>query len=87
MERPAGHSRDTLDIQFDKNTFKQLEMDECFKILNEQSQYIKLTRETPRESWLPFLNTQLKLSRGMVQVKWYHRVLRTSYYMRSRLIP
>ena len=36
------------------------EMDECFNILNQQSQYIKLTQETPCESWLPYLNTQVK---------------------------
>ncbi|EYB97663.1 hypothetical protein Y032_0139g2150 [Ancylostoma ceylanicum] len=48
-------------------------MDECFRILNEQSQYIRLTRETPQEGWLPYLNTQLKLSKGMVQFKWYRK--------------
>ncbi|EYC07870.1 hypothetical protein Y032_0068g178 [Ancylostoma ceylanicum] len=54
-------------------TSTQSEMDECFKILNQQSQYIKLTRETPRQGWLPFLNKQLKLSKGMVHVKWYRK--------------
>ena len=54
-------------------TSTQSEMDECFRLLNEQSQYIKLTRETPREGWLPFLNTQLKLSNGMIHVKWYRK--------------
>ena len=31
-------------------TSTQSEMDECFRIMNEQSQYIKLTRETPRNA-------------------------------------
>ncbi|EYB88719.1 hypothetical protein Y032_0242g3412 [Ancylostoma ceylanicum] len=48
-------------------------MDECFKILNEQSQYIRLTRETPRDGWLPYLNTQMKLSNGVMHVKWYRK--------------
>ncbi|EYC21311.1 hypothetical protein Y032_0019g3745 [Ancylostoma ceylanicum] len=54
-------------------TSTQSEMDECFRLLNEQSQYIKLARETPHEGWLPFLNTQLKISNGMVHVKWYRK--------------
>ncbi|EYC20993.1 hypothetical protein Y032_0020g172 [Ancylostoma ceylanicum] len=54
-------------------TSTQSEMDECFRILNQQSQYIKLTRETPRDGWLPYLNTQLMLSNGVVRVKWYRK--------------
>ncbi|EYC04549.1 hypothetical protein Y032_0087g2074 [Ancylostoma ceylanicum] len=54
-------------------TSTQDEMDECFRILNQQSQYIRLTRETPREGWLPYLNTQLKVSNGVVHVKWYRK--------------
>ncbi|EYC06837.1 hypothetical protein Y032_0073g732 [Ancylostoma ceylanicum] len=54
-------------------TSTQSEMDECFNILNQQSQYIKLTRETPRNGWLPYLNTQVKLSRGIVDAKWYRK--------------
>ncbi|EYC44537.1 hypothetical protein Y032_0458g1830 [Ancylostoma ceylanicum] len=54
-------------------TSTQSEMDECFKILNQQSQYIKLTRETPRDGWLPYLNTQLMLCNGVVRVKWYRK--------------
>ena len=50
-------------------TSTQSEMDECFNILNQQSQYIKLTRETPQEGWLPYLNTQMKLSNGVVNIK------------------
>ena len=54
-------------------TSTQSEMDACFKILNEQSEYIKLTREEPRNGWLSFLNTQIKLSEGTVHVKWYRK--------------
>ncbi|EYC03675.1 hypothetical protein Y032_0092g2556 [Ancylostoma ceylanicum] len=54
-------------------TSTQAEMDECFRILNQQSQYITLTRETPRDGWLPYLNTQLKLSNGTIHVKWYRK--------------
>ncbi|VDL64221.1 unnamed protein product [Nippostrongylus brasiliensis] len=54
-------------------TSTQSEMDECFRILNDQSQYIRLTRETPSNGWLPYLNTQVKVSDGMVSVKWYRK--------------
>ena len=54
-------------------TSTQSEMDECFRILNEQSEYIKLTRETPRDGWLSFLNTQINLSDGALHVKWYRK--------------
>ena len=54
-------------------TSTQSEMDECFRVLNEQSQYIKFTREKPRNGWLPYLNTQLMLSDGNVCVKWYRK--------------
>ncbi|EYC06420.1 hypothetical protein Y032_0076g1051 [Ancylostoma ceylanicum] len=54
-------------------TSTQSEMDECFRILNQQSQYIRLTREKPQNGWLPFLNTQINLSGGNVRVKWYRK--------------
>ena len=54
-------------------TSTQSEMDELFNMLNHQSQYIKFTRETPREGWLPFLNTQIKISHGVYGVKWYRK--------------
>ena len=54
-------------------TSTQSEMDECFRILNQQSQYISLTREKPRDGWLPYLNTQLMLANGSVHVKWYRK--------------
>ncbi|VDM64210.1 unnamed protein product, partial [Angiostrongylus costaricensis] len=40
----------------------QEEMDKCFELLNAQSEYIKFTREEPKEKWLPFLNVQIHLS-------------------------
>uniref|UniRef100_A0A7I4Z2C8 Reverse transcriptase domain-containing protein n=1 Tax=Haemonchus contortus TaxID=6289 RepID=A0A7I4Z2C8_HAECO len=54
-------------------TSTQFEMDECFRIMNEQSQYIKLTREVPHDGWLPYLNTQVEVSNGVVSVKWYRK--------------
>ncbi|XGW24102.1 hypothetical protein V3C99_005929 [Haemonchus contortus] len=54
-------------------TSTQSEMDECFRIMNEQSQYIKLFREVPRDGWLPYLNTQVKVSSGVASVKWYRK--------------
>ena len=54
-------------------TSTQSEMDKCFEILNQQSQYIKLTREIPHDGWLPYLNAQVKLSNGIVSMKWYRK--------------
>ncbi|VDM59793.1 unnamed protein product [Angiostrongylus costaricensis] len=36
----------------------QEEMDKCFELLNEQSEYIKFTREKPRENWPLFLDAK-----------------------------
>ncbi|EYC45023.1 hypothetical protein Y032_0442g1542 [Ancylostoma ceylanicum] len=56
-------------------TSTQSEMNECFKILNLQSQYIRLTRECLHDGFLyiPYLNTQVKLSKGIVAIKWYRK--------------
>ncbi|EYB98524.1 hypothetical protein Y032_0130g1519 [Ancylostoma ceylanicum] len=54
-------------------TSTQSEMDECFRIFNEQSQYTTLSREIHLDDWLPSLNTQLELCKGMVHVKWYRK--------------
>lgn len=54
-------------------TSTQSEMDECFEILNNQSQYISLTREKPLDGWLPYLNTQLMFENGAMHVKWYRK--------------
>ncbi|EYB86748.1 hypothetical protein Y032_0273g968 [Ancylostoma ceylanicum] len=54
-------------------TSTQSEMDECFRILNQHSQYIRLTREAPQDGWLPYLNTKVKLSNGTWTMKWYRK--------------
>ncbi|XGW33913.1 hypothetical protein V3C99_017986 [Haemonchus contortus] len=54
-------------------TSTQQEMDVLFDILNRQSQYIKFTREVWHEGWLPYLNTQIKISGGRYHVKWYQK--------------
>ena len=54
-------------------TSTQSEMDACFRLLNQQSQYISFTREKPRDGWLPFLNTQLMVANDMVRIKWYRK--------------
>ena len=51
----------------------QEEMDKCFELLNEQSEYIKFTREKPKENWLPFLNVQINLSENGYITKWYRK--------------
>ena len=48
-------------------------MDVLFGILNQQSPHIQFTREAPCEEWLPFLNTQIKISHGAYSVKWYRK--------------
>ncbi|XGW13260.1 hypothetical protein V3C99_013695 [Haemonchus contortus] len=54
-------------------TSTQSEMDECFRIMNKQSPYIRLTREIPQDGWIPYLNTQIKVSSGVVHAKWYRK--------------
>ncbi|XGW15193.1 hypothetical protein V3C99_001017 [Haemonchus contortus] len=51
-------------------TSTQQEMDVLFDILNRPSQHIRFTREVPHEGWLPYLNTQIKISGGRYLVKW-----------------
>ncbi|EYB90439.1 hypothetical protein Y032_0220g2523 [Ancylostoma ceylanicum] len=48
-------------------------MDECFGILNQQSEHISFTRETPKDGWLAFLNTQVNLFNNTIRVKWYRK--------------
>ena len=54
-------------------TSTQSEMDECFRLLNQQSQYMKFTRQQPKDGWLPYLNVQFKLFNGLASVKWYRK--------------
>uniref|UniRef100_A0A0K0CYL4 Reverse transcriptase domain-containing protein n=1 Tax=Angiostrongylus cantonensis TaxID=6313 RepID=A0A0K0CYL4_ANGCA len=49
----------------------QKEMDKCFELLNEQSEYRKFTSEKPKENWIPFLNIQFSLSENGYITKWY----------------
>uniref|UniRef100_A0A7I4Y5W9 Reverse transcriptase domain-containing protein n=1 Tax=Haemonchus contortus TaxID=6289 RepID=A0A7I4Y5W9_HAECO len=51
----------------------QEEMDNCYDLLNEQSQNINFTREKPVEDWLPFFNIQVQVRRGIARTKWYHK--------------
>ncbi|EYC09624.1 hypothetical protein Y032_0059g2968 [Ancylostoma ceylanicum] len=34
---------------------------------------IKLTRDTPRNDWLPFLNAQIIITHGICRTKWYRK--------------
>ncbi|KAK6761080.1 hypothetical protein RB195_022228 [Necator americanus] len=54
-------------------TSTESEMDKCFRILNQQSQYIRLTRETLKEGWHPYLKTQISASNDIIRVKWYRK--------------
>ena len=54
-------------------TSTQSEMDECFRLLNQQSEHIRFTRETPTDGWLPYLNAQFKLSGRTAKIKWYRK--------------
>uniref|UniRef100_A0A7I4Y0P3 Reverse transcriptase domain-containing protein n=1 Tax=Haemonchus contortus TaxID=6289 RepID=A0A7I4Y0P3_HAECO len=69
--RPALYSRYIDDCLIICSS--QEEMDICFDILNNRADQIKFTRESPRESWLPFLNIQIQLARGTVRTKWYRK--------------
>ena len=51
----------------------QEEMDKCFDLSNQQSEYIKSTREKLRDNWLPFLNVQINLNQGGYITKWYRK--------------
>ncbi|EYC05568.1 hypothetical protein Y032_0081g1450 [Ancylostoma ceylanicum] len=48
-------------------------MDECIAIFNQQSQYIKFTRETPKYGWLSYLNRKVKLSNGIFKKRWVRK--------------
>uniref|UniRef100_A0A0K0DDJ6 Reverse transcriptase domain-containing protein n=1 Tax=Angiostrongylus cantonensis TaxID=6313 RepID=A0A0K0DDJ6_ANGCA len=52
---------------------KQEEMGKCFELLNEQSDYVKFTREKLKENWLPLLNAQINLSENDYITKWYRK--------------
>ncbi|XGW34592.1 hypothetical protein V3C99_018497 [Haemonchus contortus] len=77
IERPVIARMPTLYCRYIDDccviTSTQHEMDELFDILNRQSQYIKFTREVPHAGWLPYLNTQINISSGRYNVKWYRK--------------
>uniref|UniRef100_A0A7I4Z6D1 Reverse transcriptase domain-containing protein n=1 Tax=Haemonchus contortus TaxID=6289 RepID=A0A7I4Z6D1_HAECO len=45
------------------------EMDTCYDLLNRQAGNIKFSREKPKDDWLPFLNTQVRLEGGFYRTK------------------
>ncbi|KAJ1354296.1 hypothetical protein KIN20_038397 [Parelaphostrongylus tenuis] len=49
------------------------ELDNCFRLLNEQSEYIKFTRDLPKDDWLQFLNVQINLTESGYITKWYRK--------------
>ena len=77
IERPVLESRPLLYCRYVDDCFvicsTQTEMDRCFELLNEQSEFIKLSREIPEGDWLPFLNVQIRLTRGVQVTKWYRK--------------
>ncbi|EYC17445.1 hypothetical protein Y032_0030g2054 [Ancylostoma ceylanicum] len=54
-------------------TSTQSEIDECFNILNGQSENIQFTREVPEDGWLAYLNTHKSLSSSTIRIKWYRK--------------
>ncbi|KAK6748468.1 hypothetical protein RB195_001221 [Necator americanus] len=51
----------------------QDEMDTCFELLNQQSPYIRFTREKPKENWLSFLNVEIQWSNGEWKTRWFRK--------------
>ena len=51
----------------------QEEMDKCFELLNLQSEHIRLSREKPRQNWLPFLNVEVCITGGSYRTRWYRK--------------
>ncbi|VDL68119.1 unnamed protein product, partial [Nippostrongylus brasiliensis] len=51
----------------------QKDMDDCFAILNEQSEHISFAREKPTDSWLAFLNVHVQLTEGGFKTRWYRK--------------
>ncbi|VDM64669.1 unnamed protein product [Angiostrongylus costaricensis] len=66
----------------------QEEIDRCFELLNTQSEYIKFTREKPKENCLPFLNVQINLSEdATLRSGTENQALKTSWFITSPLTP
>ncbi|EYC22134.1 hypothetical protein Y032_0017g3171 [Ancylostoma ceylanicum] len=77
IEAPILESRPLLYCRYIDDCFvicsTQNEMDRLFEMMNQQSEHIKLTRETPKQDWLPFLNVQIRISGGNLRTKWYRK--------------
>ncbi|XGW33962.1 hypothetical protein V3C99_018028 [Haemonchus contortus] len=77
IEAPVLEHRPMLYCRYIDDCFvvcsTQEQMDMCFDLLNTQSEHIRLTRERPSESWLTFLNVQVRLHSGMLSTKWYRK--------------
>ncbi|EYC07252.1 hypothetical protein Y032_0071g551 [Ancylostoma ceylanicum] len=77
IEQPALEYRPLLYCRYIDDCFvicaTQAEMDKCFHLMNEQSEHIRLTRDKPINGWLPFLNVQVKMTKGVYWTKWYRK--------------
>ena len=77
IEAPVLNLRPKLYCRYIDDCFvicsTQKEIDKCFDLLNRQSEYIKFTREKPRDNWLPFLNVQINLNQSGYIKKWYRK--------------
>uniref|UniRef100_A0A0K0CVY6 Reverse transcriptase domain-containing protein n=1 Tax=Angiostrongylus cantonensis TaxID=6313 RepID=A0A0K0CVY6_ANGCA len=63
VEAPVLGLRPLLYCRYTDDCFvvfsKQKEMHKCFELLNEQSEYIKFTREKPKENSFPIRSSEL----------------------------
>uniref|UniRef100_A0A7I4XT58 Reverse transcriptase domain-containing protein n=1 Tax=Haemonchus contortus TaxID=6289 RepID=A0A7I4XT58_HAECO len=77
IEAPVLEHRPMLYCRYIDDCFivcsTQEQMDMYFDLLNTQSEHIRLTRERPSGSWLPFLNVQVRRHSGMLSTKWYRK--------------
>ncbi|EFP08335.1 hypothetical protein CRE_10713, partial [Caenorhabditis remanei] len=48
-------------------------LDDVFLSLNSQADTIRLTRETPTEGWLPFLNCEIRHKNDAFSTRWYRK--------------
>ncbi|EYC22110.1 hypothetical protein Y032_0018g3720 [Ancylostoma ceylanicum] len=77
IEAPVLQCRPLLYCRYIDDCFiicaTQAEMDNCFELMNGQNEHIKLTRDTPLDDWLPFLNAQINITNGICRTKWYRK--------------
>ena len=75
IENPVIQSRPLMYYWYIDDCFivcpTQDEIDKCFKLMNQQSEHIKLTHEKRKDHWLPFLNVLVHLYEGEYKTKWY----------------